>query len=392
MLRRTRRLLASAPLTIAGWAIAAVGLACYIGGYLFGWMELTVIAVGCLVVGLLGALTVSGRMQVNMARIIEPAQVTVGDRAIATLSVTNPTRWAMRRLSVHDRVAGQVIPLNIGTVRPGSTEEVIYELPTSRRGIRQVGPAAVVRTDPLGLLQRERTSPDAPLLTYRVWPRRNRVPVSASGLVTDLDGPTSQSSPEGGLAFHAIREYVPGDDSRLIHWRTTARTGGRTLMVRQFVDNRRAQQLIALDIGADYSDERFESAVEIAASLVESCHLASLLSLLVVPDGQEPSHGFQRSMDRLAEVERPVEVDSNTDELGGLAKTIARLSNGAASVALVTGNRPTDEALTVMRRVPASAVDIIRVVDDRGLQHVVPRTRIFDVSSLAEFSRRWRPA
>ena len=65
------------------------------------------------------------------------------------------------------------------------------------------------------------------------------------GFAKDLEGPTSDASPAGDIAFHALRPYQLGDDHRHIHWMSTARTG--TLMVRHYVDNRRPTLAVLLD-------------------------------------------------------------------------------------------------------------------------------------------------
>ena len=51
------------------------------------------------------------------------------------------------------------------------------------------------------------------------------------------------------LAFHALREYQPGDDRRYIHWRSSAKAG--RLLVRQFLDTRRSHLSIVVDADPD---------------------------------------------------------------------------------------------------------------------------------------------
>ena len=66
--------------------------------------------------------------------------------------------------------------------------------------------------------------------------------------------------------FVSMREYVAGDDPRMIHWPTTARTG--TLMVREHVEVRRPEFTIVVDAGAAVgSADDFEEIVDVAATL-----------------------------------------------------------------------------------------------------------------------------
>jgi uncharacterized protein (DUF58 family) len=90
---------------------------------------------------------------------------------------------------------------------------------------------------------------------------------SAAGFIRDLEGmPTTELS-SADVSFHALRDYVPGDDRRHIHWKTTARTN--KLMVRQFEETRRAHLAISLSINTDEyaSEEEFELAISAAASI-----------------------------------------------------------------------------------------------------------------------------
>ena len=94
-----------------------------------------------------------------------------------------------------------------------------------------------------------------------------RLDEAASGFLRDLEGTPSSDLSSSDIAFHALRDYTPGDDRRHVHWRTTARTG--KLMVRQFEETRRSHVVVALDNLADHyaSEDEFELAVSAAASI-----------------------------------------------------------------------------------------------------------------------------
>ncbi|MFP5354521.1 MAG: DUF58 domain-containing protein [Gemmatimonadota bacterium] len=76
-----------------------------------------------------------------------------------------------------------------------------------------------------------------------------------------------------GRVFESLREWVPGDDSRTIDWKATARR--RKPMVRQYEDERRQQVLIVVDAGRMLTAEhdgraRLEYVVEAALQLAHS--------------------------------------------------------------------------------------------------------------------------
>ena len=80
-----------------------------------------------------------------------------------------------------------------------------------------------------------------------------------------------QSVRLGPGEFHSLREYVPGDEPRTIHWRASARSDD--LKVRQYSAEGLRRCTVVLDqqvpSGAAH-DEAFERAVVAAASLVHS--------------------------------------------------------------------------------------------------------------------------
>lgn len=73
-----------------------------------------------------------------------------------------------------------------------------------------------------------------------------------------------------GRAFESLREWVPGDDTRVIDWKATAKRGKP--MARQYEDERRQQVLIVVDAGRMLTAEsegraRLESVIDAALQL-----------------------------------------------------------------------------------------------------------------------------
>jgi uncharacterized protein (DUF58 family) len=110
----------------------------------------------------------------------------------------------------------------------------------------------------------------------REWPNVRRVyvhpptvtvPSTMSGFIRDLEGSPTQNLVDSDISFHAIREYVPGDGQRHIHWKSTAKTG--RLMVRQFEESRRARMAVLLGTNPleFATPDEFELAVSVAGSL-----------------------------------------------------------------------------------------------------------------------------
>ena len=181
------------------------------------------------------------------------------------MRVTNPRRTPLASRTIEEHVGGRPLRLDVPPLGPGRSTEAVYALPTARRGVVTVGPALIVKTDLLGLMRREIAQTDV----HQLWvhPRVAALGPLPVGFAKDLEGPTSDASPAGDVAFHALREYEPGDDHRHIHWMSTARSG--TLMVRHHVDNRRPNVTVVVDteIASYRSERQFDLAIEVAASI-----------------------------------------------------------------------------------------------------------------------------
>jgi len=138
-------------------------------------------------------------------------------------------------------------------------------LPDLPRGVHAVGPVVFERTDPVGVVSRRSESGET--LALYVGPAVTDLDVFAGGLANDLDGAASQRLSMSDLAFHALREYVPGDDLRHVHWRSSAKAG--ELLVRQFHESRRGHVTVLVDRArSSYPDPHdFELAVSAATSI-----------------------------------------------------------------------------------------------------------------------------
>ena len=319
-------------MTALGRTVVDVGVVAWVVGAKLGWIELMIVAGACVVALVVAVAFTIGRTELKVDTALIPPRVVAGERAIGEFTVTNVGTRRMLPVRLELPVGKSFAAIDVPTLAAGDVFEEVIVIPTSRRAVIPVGPTRSVRGDPLGLMRREVRWADE--LELFVHPATSRLQGVASGWLRDLEGrPTNDRSPND-VAFHTLREYVPGDDRRHVHWRTSARLG--KLMVRQFIDNRRSHLGIVVDTNpADYADaDEFELAVSMAASL----------GLRAIVDGQETScvagsggvaaHSGQALLDGLARVELGVPAI----DIQQTAMRAAPVVSAASVVAVVTGS------------------------------------------------------
>ncbi|MFD4667044.1 DUF58 domain-containing protein [Streptomyces halstedii] len=180
--------------------------------------------------------------------------VRLGDTANVRLTVTNPSG---RRLRAQLRDAWppsswsseveQAASHHRFTVPAGERGRLTTLLRPSRRGDRQAQHVTVRSFGPLGLAARQGRH-DVPW-TVRVLPpftSRKHLP-SRLARLRELDGRTSVLTRGEGTEFDSLRAYVPGDDTRSIDWRATARQS--SVAVRTWRPERDRHILVVLDTG-----------------------------------------------------------------------------------------------------------------------------------------------
>lgn len=262
VLRRVRTWLS--PVTAVGWLVAAMSFAGWLAAWRLGWEEAAILAGATLVALVVAVPFTVGRMNLATELRVEPQRVVVGDRAGGQLVVSNPGAVRSMPLEIELSVGLGLAQFNVPSLAPGTAHDELFSLPTVRRAVLPVGPVSSVRSDPLGLVRRERRWPDRKELF--IHPHTSRLDRLGAGFLRDLEGQATRDLSPSDIAFHTLREYVPGDDRRHIHWRSSAKLN--RLMVRQFVDTRRSELAVLIsERSSDYLDEgEFELAVSLAAS------------------------------------------------------------------------------------------------------------------------------
>ncbi|MEU4110025.1 DUF58 domain-containing protein [Streptomyces sp. NPDC027717] len=206
----------------------------------------------------------------------------LGETADITLTVTNPSRrplrarlrdaWPPSSWEPGTEVEGSRHRL---TIPPGERRRVTTRLSPTRRGDRQADRVTIRSYGPLGLFSRQGTH-RVPW-TLRVLPpfaSRKHLPSKLARL-RELDGRTSVLTRGEGTEFDSLREYVPGDDTRSIDWRATARQSA--VAVRTWRPERDRRILLVLDTGRT-SAGRVDDTPRLDAGMDAALLLAALAS------------------------------------------------------------------------------------------------------------------
>jgi hypothetical protein len=354
-------------LTPAGRGVLGLGVFALVVGPIAGYVEFVVLGTLCgVLLGfgvLLMRLPARVRAQLHLDRTVIVAGGSVGGRLVVTNLNPMPLATAAVEVPVTPRfTTGREGPRTVmarlptlGRRRRGTAR---YRLTDLARGVHLVGPAKVRRTDPLRLVVRriECTT------SAEVYARPETIPLTelGEGSVSDLEGKPSDEISMSDLAFHALREYVVGDDLRHVHWRSSARTG--ELHVRQYHDTRRSQSTVLVDdtAAAYLRAAEFELALSIAGSLALRLGTDEDVALVYGTTRLEGPPG--RILDGLCR--------AHTRQDGDLLTTAGRTARFALHTSrlfVITGQRADPKAVAHAARLFRADVRTI------GLRAAIPR-------------------
>ncbi len=173
-----------------------------------------------------------------------------------------------------DPLGGADTPLRLLEVPPGEGLEERLELSPRRRGTGSGGTLSVRVLSPWGLAWRQGRIE----LPWRatVYPSLRSAALRAMPLQVMRRreaGLRNLRRPGTGRLFEGLREWVPGDDTRIIDWKATARRGKP--IARQYEDERRQPLLLVIDAGRLLTAEvegvpRLESVISAALQLAHA--------------------------------------------------------------------------------------------------------------------------
>ena len=318
-------------LGIAGYALDAVG----------HWPVFQLLWVVCALLLAAAAVFALLRSRAIVDLEVSPPRTMAGDTAEVRLTARSARRLPIPSPLIALRMGPAEHLLRLRTLRRSVPREERIGISELRRGVVPVGPVTARRTDPLALLRLD--EPCSPVVELLVLPRIVAVESLGLGAIRDQEGTPSDEISMSDLAFHALREYVPGDDLRHVHWRSSAKTS--TLQVRQYHDTRRSHLTVVLDASADsFADgDDFETAVSVAASIAARAHQEGVDVSMLCGEHAVTGRGLDGVLDACCRIQ-PDESDP-----GQAARQALRLAPQTSWLVLVTGGAAPEELAGAVR-------------------------------------------
>ncbi len=257
--------------TRAGIGLLIAVAASVVAGRVLGLLELFVLAaMGAIALVLAALYTATVRLDLGVGRTATPARLRAGAPARIDLVLQNKGTRKTPLISAHDSVQGSKgAALMLAPIAPRRDARIAYRLPTSRRGVVEVGPLDLKIGDPLGLTEANVRAAEVTGLMVHPQLIELRPLVAIAGHDPTADQQPIRSLANSGDEFFALRPYVVGDELRLVNWRASARTDD--LVVRQEERPKTGRVTVILDRRKEvYDHDGFERAVSAALSALHS--------------------------------------------------------------------------------------------------------------------------
>jgi uncharacterized protein (DUF58 family) len=319
------------------------------------------------------------RVSVEVTREVYPERVERGSPALGKLKVHNPSAGWQRGFLAVDVAGGFHRTVQVYGLAPGKSRPYDYHLPTPVRGRMPVGPLTLSRTDPFGLARNSLTVGDT--VTLWVHPRSHPALARTGGFPRHHHEGRSNERLRGSLDLRELREYLPGDEVRDIHWKATARTG--RLMVKEAADPDQPRLTVVLDTrAAVLSGPAFEEAADIAASLLRSAALAGHHARLLTSCGTD-----------VATAGGPLAARQLLDQLcllqqsNGSGTLLSTVKHQGGCLAVVTSGTADCSELSGLRS-RYSSIFLLALAPDGNVTHV-PGARVLAAADASAVVGLW---
>jgi len=387
----------SETLTAAGWTVVVSVIVGVVAGPLAGWAVGWFLLVGSVVLLVGSAPFLLGGHDFDVTLRLDRDRVVAGTQVDGVVEVVNISRRPALPAVIDVPVGDGLVEAHVPIMGPNGRHTEPLRIAALHRGVIDVGPMTLARSDPVGLMRREVSWPDRQ--TIFVHPVTTGLPATSVGEIHDLEGLASDAVVPSDLAFHAIREYVAGDSLRHVHWRSTAKVG--RLMVREYEESRRSRLAVLLGLAqGDYlDDDELELAISVAASLAAQ-GVRDGRDMYVATSGEPPrlSRTTTVSIRSLPVVSARTLLDATCElratprstRLEDITTLAAQAAPGMTLAFLVTGSQPDlgrlASACTGLPAI-ARAVVVRCVVDGEPSVRQNRATTVITVGALGDLGR-----
>lgn len=230
-----------------------------------------------------------------------PEHVFANSPTTGGLSVANrKARLPSYSLRVMDVVAGAAVDRGIHLLHLPARRSSFHPYPLliTRRGPYRIEGVKLLTRFPFGLFIKAATLPIASEIV--VYPEVKPLPERLKLDLVALGHDQAVSRRGQGVGLHNLRWYQPGDDSRGIHWKSSARQARLIVRETEAEDQQRVTLALSTfaadDAGAEnvasrFPETAFEQAVVLAASLATFFHERAY-SVRVLVGREEVPHGL----------------------------------------------------------------------------------------------------
>ncbi|MFN6122679.1 MAG: DUF58 domain-containing protein [Actinomycetes bacterium] len=370
-------------LTPAGTAVLVGSILLAAIGLVSGYREFAVVAAAGVVVLLIAVVLPRVTSAIEFERQDVPHFVARG--SVVAVALHTRVEHTAPPTRIIDQLAGLAVPIDLPQLSPDRDTVARYRIQALQRGVHHLGPLLEERSDPFALATRTVRHDVIDEVLVHPYVHRLRLPDSGSRM-RQARAIVPRFSEDPLADFRSLREYVVGDDSRLVHWASTAKTG--TLMVRDHVELRRTTRTVVLEtLDRSANDALFEDAVELAASIVCESLEQELQVVMRTRDRENPGRlAFVRHRQEALELFTRVQRTTPDDTLP--AAQLRLQGDSGDQIFLVTGaDSPlvTELAGNVLI---ARRLVVVRLHDGSTPLRRLP-VRHIDVTSAEQFVARW---